>query len=37
MWEGENLNNLNKLLGEFDVDKIDNSNTDVSCHQEVVS
>ena len=27
-----NLNNLNKLLAEFDVDKIDNSNIDdVSC------
>ena len=25
------LNNLNKLLAEFDVDKIDNSNIDVSC------
>ena len=25
------LNNLNKLLAELDVDKIDNSNIDVSC------
>ena len=25
------LNNLNKLLAEFDVDKIDSSNIDVSC------
>ena len=25
------LNNLNKLLAEHDVDKIDNSNIDVSC------
>ena len=25
------LNNLHKLLAEFDVDKTDNSNIDVSC------